>query len=519
MSGRHRKPTTSGVTVAKIAVTGAVLSGSGLGFVGQASAASDTEWDQVAGCESGGNWAIDTGNGYHGGLQFAPSTWRDYGGTAYAAAAQLATKDQQIAVAERVLAGQGRGAWPVCGGPLSSATPRNVPSGAPADAPNDLALPASHDPKTSEPVPAADTSTAPYTAIADPAALVVPDAPNPVAAPDDSNIAPAPPSQPDPNAQQTAMPSPTPADPAVPPPNSLPAQGPDPLLAAANDPAPGVAYDAAPDDLAPPASDDPEGSGPVPAADTSTAPDTAIADPAALVVSDAPNPVAAPDDSNIAPAPPSQPDPNAQQTAMLSPTPADPTLPPPNSLPAQGPDPLLAAANDPVFGVAYDAASQEAMMALVSRVSGTPYVLGGNSPAGTDCSGLASWLSNVATGRPVFGNRFDTRSEESALLARGFQYGAAPGALVVGWNDHHTAVTLPDGTPVSSGEGGGVKVGGAGAYEAQFTHHMFLPTATEHAVVDPAGPDGPSAEELAGIEVPASEPPSGPVGQDDNQAL
>lgn len=114
-------------------------------------------------------------------------------------------------------------------------------------------------------------------------------------------------------------------------------------------------------------------------------------------------------------------------------------------------------------------------MTLIQHVSGTPYVVGGDSPAGTDCSGLASWVSNVATGRPAFGNRFHTANEESALLARGFQYGTAPGALVVGWNSHHTAVTLPDGTPVSSGEGGGVRIGGGGAYQPQFTHHMFLP--------------------------------------------
>jgi len=139
MSGRHRKPKTSAVTVAKIAFTGAVLGGSGLTLAGQASAASDAEWDQVARCESGGNWAINTGNGYQGGLQFAPGTWIASGGGQYAPAAHLATKEQQIAVAERVLAQQGRGAWPVCGGPLSGATPRNVPSGAPApaDAPLD----------------------------------------------------------------------------------------------------------------------------------------------------------------------------------------------------------------------------------------------------------------------------------------------------------------------------------------------------------------------------------------------
>lgn len=115
------------------------------------------------------------------------------------------------------------------------------------------------------------------------------------------------------------------------------------------------------------------------------------------------------------------------------------------------------------------------LMALIQSVSGTPYVPGGDSPAGTDCSGLASWVSNVATGRPAYGSRFHTGNEESALLARGFQYGVAPNAVVIGWNSRHTAVTLPDGTAVSSGEGGGVRVGGAGAYQSQFTHHMFLP--------------------------------------------
>ncbi len=77
-------------------------------------------------CESGGNWAINTGNGYQGGLQFSPGTWRSHGGGEYAPSAQMATKDEQIAVAERVLASQGRGAWPVCGRGLSGATPRNV---------------------------------------------------------------------------------------------------------------------------------------------------------------------------------------------------------------------------------------------------------------------------------------------------------------------------------------------------------------------------------------------------------
>lgn len=71
-------------------------------------------WDSIAQCESGGNWAINTGNGYQGGLQFSPSTWQAYGGGEYAASADGATREQQIAVAEKVQAAQGWGAWPSC---------------------------------------------------------------------------------------------------------------------------------------------------------------------------------------------------------------------------------------------------------------------------------------------------------------------------------------------------------------------------------------------------------------------
>ncbi|BCI85716.1 hypothetical protein NIIDMKKI_09220 [Mycobacterium kansasii] len=137
MSGRHRKPTTSSVSVAKVAFTGAVLGGGGIAMAGHAAAATDWEWDQVARCESGGNWAINTGNGYYGGVQFTPGTWASHGGGEFAPSAQLATREQQIAVAERVLATQGRGAWPVCGHGLSSATLRDVPAPAAMDAPVD----------------------------------------------------------------------------------------------------------------------------------------------------------------------------------------------------------------------------------------------------------------------------------------------------------------------------------------------------------------------------------------------
>jgi hypothetical protein len=72
-------------------------------------------WSAIAACESGGSWSASTGNGFYGGLQFTEQTWLGYGGGQYAPSANLATPAEQIAVAQRVLAGQGIGAWPVCG--------------------------------------------------------------------------------------------------------------------------------------------------------------------------------------------------------------------------------------------------------------------------------------------------------------------------------------------------------------------------------------------------------------------
>src|ERR1700749_633448 len=147
------------------------------------------------------------------------------------------------------------------------------------------------------------------------------------------------------------------------------------------------------------------------------------------------------------------------------------------------------------------------LMGLIEQMSGPPYSQA-YSAAGTDCSGLASLVSNVATDRPAFAERFNTGNEESALLARGFKYGTAPGALVIGWNGGHTAVTLPDGTPVASGEGGGVRIGGGGAYQPQFTHHMYLPVdrgASEDAPPPPFGPV------LVNAVAPAPEPPPPPA--------
>ena len=87
-----------------------------LGVLSGSAQAADHNWDGVAQCESSGNWSINTGNGYYGGLQFSQSTWVAYGGLAYASRADLASKDAQIAVAERTLDGQGIGACSRTGG-------------------------------------------------------------------------------------------------------------------------------------------------------------------------------------------------------------------------------------------------------------------------------------------------------------------------------------------------------------------------------------------------------------------
>ncbi|MEU6197290.1 transglycosylase family protein [Streptomyces sp. NPDC047061] len=113
--GRHRRYQPNRINRASLTVT---AGGAGLALplaaATSADAASVSTWDKVAACESSGDWGINTGNGFYGGLQFTQSTWEAYGGTRYAPRADLATKDQQIAVAEKVLDGQGPGAWPVC---------------------------------------------------------------------------------------------------------------------------------------------------------------------------------------------------------------------------------------------------------------------------------------------------------------------------------------------------------------------------------------------------------------------
>ncbi|MEU5284093.1 transglycosylase family protein [Streptomyces sp. NPDC020755] len=112
--GKHRRPSKATRIATLAGVTGAAIAVPLMGAT-SASAASVETWDAVAQCESGGNWSINTGNGYYGGLQFSQSSWAAAGGTQYASRADLASKDQQIAAAEKLLDLQGPGAWACAG--------------------------------------------------------------------------------------------------------------------------------------------------------------------------------------------------------------------------------------------------------------------------------------------------------------------------------------------------------------------------------------------------------------------
>jgi LysM repeat protein len=141
--GKHHKPSTAGRNIARTALAGAVAGAPFVVAAPAANAAADSTWDRLAQCESSGNWAINTGNGFSGGLQFTRSTWTAFGGGQFAPVAHQATREQQIVVAEKVLAGQGWGAWPACskkigasGGPTQRSAPaQQVRLSAPAAAP------------------------------------------------------------------------------------------------------------------------------------------------------------------------------------------------------------------------------------------------------------------------------------------------------------------------------------------------------------------------------------------------
>jgi nucleoid-associated protein YgaU len=151
---KFRTAARRGVTLAAVSAAGLALSATA------ANAATPTStWDALAQCESGGNWSINTGNGFSGGLQFTPSTWAAYGGTG---SPENASREQQIAVAERVQASQGWGAWPSCSSQLGLSGGGGAPvQSAPVQAAPVQAAPAQSVQVQSAPVQSAPVQQAP----------------------------------------------------------------------------------------------------------------------------------------------------------------------------------------------------------------------------------------------------------------------------------------------------------------------------------------------------------------------
>ncbi|MFI9050117.1 transglycosylase family protein [Streptomyces sp. NPDC053427] len=183
-NGRHRRPRQAPALFVAAGVTGAGLALPLLGASG-AHAADTATWDKVAQCESGGMWSAASGNGFYGGLQLTQEMWEQYGGTAYASRPDLASRAQQIAVAESILDDRGPDAWPSCAvnagltkdgrapevNPGSTSTPRpkpsdtadpddpSGPSDEPSDGPSDE--PSGGDADDATPSPSAPDATDP----------------------------------------------------------------------------------------------------------------------------------------------------------------------------------------------------------------------------------------------------------------------------------------------------------------------------------------------------------------------
>ncbi|MFG2528383.1 transglycosylase family protein [Streptomyces sp. NPDC048516] len=104
------------------------LTGPGAAAAGPSFGPPGPDWERIAACESNGRWHINTGNGYHGGLQIDRATWRAYGGLRYAPRADLATRAEQIAIGERIARDRGLSAWPNCAGSTSGAAGSSGPA-------------------------------------------------------------------------------------------------------------------------------------------------------------------------------------------------------------------------------------------------------------------------------------------------------------------------------------------------------------------------------------------------------
>jgi nucleoid-associated protein YgaU len=150
-----------GVTLAAVSAAGLALSATAANAAAPTATSAST-WDALAQCESGGNWATNTGNGFSGGLQFTPQTWAAYGGTG---SPESASRAQQIAVAQKVQAGQGWGAWPACAAKLglsggaTAAAPQIQPQSAPVQAAPVQAAPVQTAPVQTAPVAQAPVVT------------------------------------------------------------------------------------------------------------------------------------------------------------------------------------------------------------------------------------------------------------------------------------------------------------------------------------------------------------------------
>jgi resuscitation-promoting factor RpfA len=148
---RHRASKPTGRSTRRIAATSVTVAAAAAApmiTAGTAHAATDRTWNRLAQCESGGDWHINTGNGYYGGVQFSDSTWDSFGGERYASRADLATRAQQIQIAEKVLDGQGWGAWPACSAELG------LDSGDAAGTPDSPGRPSRNGDRERRPAPA-----------------------------------------------------------------------------------------------------------------------------------------------------------------------------------------------------------------------------------------------------------------------------------------------------------------------------------------------------------------------------
>jgi hypothetical protein len=172
-NGRHRRPRQAPAIVVAAGVTGSALALPLLG-AGSASAVDATTWDRVAECESGGSWSIDMGNGYYGGLQLSQETWDAYGGTQYALRPDLASRAQQIAVAEKVYAATGVKAWETCA-PIAGLGTAGGTTGASPEVTPEKTVPAPDPAESADPLEPSDPA-APATP-ADPVESLLPTEP------------------------------------------------------------------------------------------------------------------------------------------------------------------------------------------------------------------------------------------------------------------------------------------------------------------------------------------------------